>query len=1380
MPKYHLNALGDKEFEQMVQALLKAVIGAGTITFGDGKDGAREATFEGTAQYPSKSTQWSGKWIFQVKFHDIELVGSRRARANIVSDLKNELKRVTEKYKHRCDNYILITNVPLSGVHEKGTIDKIEADVFSEYRSKIPHLAVWGADDVNRLLDDHPKIRTAYLPLLVTGDVIAELLNLVDAPRTEKAITIDSYLRTVIGREENAQLDQAGDVGEDPILLQKVFFDLHAYVEDPPKSALARLKGPSTPLPTKEAPTPLVWLLINSSVDRIVVVGGPGEGKSTLGQYLAQIHRATLLGKGEEVAMSADYIPEVPRLPFRVVLREFAQWLAGRATDPVESDSLDCYIASQVARISSRSFTERDLHETIRANPSLLILDGLDEVTDVSVRKRLLLRISEFLERCENSIHADMQVVATTRPTGYSDQFDPKAFIHCRLDKLKPGQVREYVKKWAIARDLDEAKNERLHETIDECLRDHQIRLLMTTPLQVTILILIINSGGTPPRQREALFDEYLEVIYKREKAKGLGIIQSEKELLIGLHKFVGYLLQEESTRASASSAAMPRSLYNTVVHTYLRKHDPYSPDGEIQAEWKAITLDAGERLVLIVESPANIFGFELRSIQEFFAACYLADTAEATSQRYERFDTIARLPHWRNVALFFAGRVGRNNPGEAANIVEVCRQVDRVGVDIFVRRGAELALELAADRALEPNRVLQRSLLEHGLGIFDSKLSPRTMSSMLDVLHRLPPEDVRDHVLPIISDRLSIVGPDNALILCRLLGAIAPESTLLRRTLLLAASSQGVGNVGDILAVIAAPGIPNQLRVDVVQTLLDNIVTAEKISEHLAATSWDVQCAIGLGLVSSDIANRIMPEFGVAIANSYSYLSPDDTGFHFKELPLHPFCTFLQTAQSVGRIAGGRYQYRNSRQQVGVWNQVASGLPEEIRLGTFDANGVQSGVSWFLWAAHLSFGEVTLKSWDRYCKWRISYEFTEESLATWHYLGEITTPVVALLINADPSSLQKYGDLAPAFSGLSGLAKWIDEVTEIRSELQAAISSSDLSILYHLGLGALAEPAREAAKAILDRRLDERLQAFALDGQNNVGSVLPPVTPEIVRRDLEWFASLAVDSSWRIRDRAFQITASLAGAGSPLALMEPFLSRVPTYGLAQLIGSLSKSSAHSVGITRRVLEELVLRSVADENSDRDIYMHISVRTVRRSILSLIQFLDDRDTRIGDMASRVITRICLIASVEEPGIPPIRNPQLDKAQLELCSSQTPTRREAGIALYSVRPPRSASDWKHVASLLGSADVQEINTWAWVIPKAVDLSSKPESWIAHISSLLNENFSRETLTIMSDILRNLLEKQSQSVAFKKTALGLPEIRSALHGFATTQDSCAPTE
>jgi hypothetical protein len=116
MTRYRLNALGDTDFEQMIQTLLKQVIGPGTITFGAGRDGGREATFTGRAPYPSEVDQWDGDWIFQVKFHDTDLIGVQAARSNVITDVDAELEKLLNKYAYKLNNYILITNVPLSGV----------------------------------------------------------------------------------------------------------------------------------------------------------------------------------------------------------------------------------------------------------------------------------------------------------------------------------------------------------------------------------------------------------------------------------------------------------------------------------------------------------------------------------------------------------------------------------------------------------------------------------------------------------------------------------------------------------------------------------------------------------------------------------------------------------------------------------------------------------------------------------------------------------------------------------------------------------------------------------------------------------------------------------------------------------------------------------------------------------------------------------------------------------------------------------------------------------------------------------------------------------------------------------------------------------------
>jgi hypothetical protein len=51
MPDYNLSGLSTRSFEQLIQAISAKVLGPGIVIFGDGRDGGREATFEGTIGY---------------------------------------------------------------------------------------------------------------------------------------------------------------------------------------------------------------------------------------------------------------------------------------------------------------------------------------------------------------------------------------------------------------------------------------------------------------------------------------------------------------------------------------------------------------------------------------------------------------------------------------------------------------------------------------------------------------------------------------------------------------------------------------------------------------------------------------------------------------------------------------------------------------------------------------------------------------------------------------------------------------------------------------------------------------------------------------------------------------------------------------------------------------------------------------------------------------------------------------------------------------------------------------------------------------------------------------------------------------------------------
>lgn len=226
MPKYDLDALGHEGFERMCQSLVQQIFGPNVNIYGAGSDGAREATFSGKANFPSSKEQWDGEWIFQVKFHNVPQIGQKKARSVLLSELEEELIKITQKYKHSCDNYILMTNVSLSPPFLRGTKDIIDRNIIPKYHNKIKHIRVLGAEEIIGFLDAYPGIRQSYAHLLISGDIIAKLMGFMEWGKNDLSELVKLYCQGCYDHERSAALDDAGDVEDKPVALQRVFIDL--------------------------------------------------------------------------------------------------------------------------------------------------------------------------------------------------------------------------------------------------------------------------------------------------------------------------------------------------------------------------------------------------------------------------------------------------------------------------------------------------------------------------------------------------------------------------------------------------------------------------------------------------------------------------------------------------------------------------------------------------------------------------------------------------------------------------------------------------------------------------------------------------------------------------------------------------------------------------------------------------------------------------------------------------------------------------------------------------------------------------------------------------------------------------------------------------
>lgn len=682
MSKYSFERLEPKRFEELAQALLEKLRSGGNLVqFGDGADGAREATWEQPANHPDyvrpkgAATDISKLWVFQVKYHDIGLRGWEGARKDVVSDLDKELKKVVETYNLGCHHYVLITNVPFSGRRYVGTRDEVEI-VEKKWTDKIPEIEVWDAADLSRMLDADPGTRTTYLDAILPGDVLRAIIQNIDKETDMRSSTFRSYLRSIVQSERDAKAEEAGD--ESGLALDKAFVDLElelvpeGHKDDAVEAWLAALEKyrneddaeKRSPHASTETRTPASLALLRVPSKSFLVKGGPGVGKSTITQFVTLYHAARMVApelaralaerlKLRDVRSAAELDANCQlRFPLRVELRRYATWI--REQKDIQEDTfLARYIASLVNRATSSSLDMEDIFELSRNNAVLLVLDGLDEVPDHGTREIIFQELAIFHNRCSDP-GVDLQTILSTRPQGYRGEFDGFNPLSWRILKLSRSDFDDYSQRWIAERiaNLDERKD--AENRVEEGMRSHAVRQLAGTLLQATVMLTIARKKQPIPHARHKLFQKYVDVIFDREETKDT--VCAHREALLRLHELVGY----ELIRRMGSPDENPTLRgddFSKCVQTVFCDYGPLELDGKTCGQTReTITTLAKDRLCLIAGKgdEQDDFDFVIQPFREYFAASYLARHEHADSDMVYASLT-ARGHIWSNVLQFYA-----------------------------------------------------------------------------------------------------------------------------------------------------------------------------------------------------------------------------------------------------------------------------------------------------------------------------------------------------------------------------------------------------------------------------------------------------------------------------------------------------------------------------------------------------------------------------------------------------------------------------------------------------------------------------------------------------------------------------------------------------
>jgi hypothetical protein len=269
-------------------------------------------------------------------------------------------------------------------------------------------------------------------------DILGEAVARGRFRRSDLAEVLTRWLEKQLLEDQYARLEQAGHSPEGRIPLARVFVDIEA----------PRIEGhPWAPWPGPTAiasgfvhemlgvePVAIRLPQDKAESGHYLLIGSPGQGKSTLGRYLCQIHRAALLeprasslsvegqvaleAVQQHVAQDGLQIRSRTCFPLRIELGGLSAWM--RQAGP--ADAVLKFLVEQLRTRVREDVAVDDMREFCGKIPLLLVLDDLDEASVSAGRGAVLAAVDTF-RRDLAALGAQGIVIAAARPYGDGSGF---------------------------------------------------------------------------------------------------------------------------------------------------------------------------------------------------------------------------------------------------------------------------------------------------------------------------------------------------------------------------------------------------------------------------------------------------------------------------------------------------------------------------------------------------------------------------------------------------------------------------------------------------------------------------------------------------------------------------------------------------------------------------------------------------------------------------------------------------------------------------------------------------------------------------------------------------------------------------------------------
>ena len=754
--QYDLNQISDpKRFQRLVNASLIARFGENIrLTPLQGIDGGSdgetttanphmEFTIDNSSTYsnnPLVEPPRPGRYLFQVKYHRTGERPLSELRSLVVREFKVALTNDVLKRSDRQDmNYFfLVTNVTSSNdSYQK--IDEIRRNLLEDRHNL--HADIWWGERITAFLDRSPELWHAY-PELFPGGVpplwgMAATQQAEGLSRTLQLAVTHQYERDRKVKFRQVELEQK-------LLELFVDLDIGLVLDDDetfpplpgrfiPRTAIDLMDSNSGLYRRHRKPHSALHLLLddNLAIPRILLEGGPGQGKSTITQMAAQIYREKFLETRESESRDSEWHRLCKlRIPIRLELRDFAHWI-----DQNSDGTLEQYIASNLRHDSGgATVLVEDFHRLLQHSSIILLLDGLDEIGKDDIRDQVLDAAMAAVTRFEKSLKTDVRVCLTTRPPAlHGRRSKLEGFVRVVLVPMEPERIDDYVERWLHAQISNDEERNRIRSSFNGRRQDSHVEALARNPMQLSVLLQFIQLKGEAfPDRRAELYRDYFQIVIDRDVEKSPEL-REDRDLVEGLHSYLGFRLHG-TAEIERGGRALKRDVIVDLAGHWLER-EGHTKD--LAAKYFAL---GEERFGLIValsgEGHETAYGFEVQPIQEYFAAAYISNRL-TNGKAHDVFEWLIYRDYWREVALFLAGL---RRPNEKADLVARSKEADADVSILGQQNGRAIILQLLREGVLSQPRHVQTEAMRFIIGFLDEPVLRlhRTPYAIIDSLSEL------------------------------------------------------------------------------------------------------------------------------------------------------------------------------------------------------------------------------------------------------------------------------------------------------------------------------------------------------------------------------------------------------------------------------------------------------------------------------------------------------------------------------------------------------------------------------------------------------------------------------------------------------------------